>query len=288
MAPVRRYRKNRLFAMRFREPGPAEHHGLKLDSSLAAIVTGGASGLGEATARMLAGHGVRVAVFDRDAGKGEAVAAAIGGVFAEVDVTTEASVDAGLERARAVHGVERILVNCAGIVHGRRTVTRDRDSGILAAHDLAAFAKVVDVNLVGTYRMIAKCAVALAGEPPLTEDGERGVIVSTSSVAATDGQIGQAAYAASKAGVLGLTLPVARDLMGYGIRVCAIQPGIFWTPMFDAIAPEYRASLAESVPFPKRLGVPTEYADLVRFICENPYMNGESIRLDGAIRLQPK
>ena len=261
---------------------------MKLDSSMAAIVTGGASGLGEATARMLAGHGVKVALFDMNAEKGEAVAAEIGGIFCRVDVTAEVSVDNGLERARAAQGVERILVNCAGIVHGRRTVTKDRDTGELKAHGLASFKKVVEVNLVGSFHMIAKCALAMAAEPPLTEDGERGVMISTSSVAATDGQIGQAAYSASKGGVLGITLPIARDLMGYGIRVCAIQPGIFWTPMFDQIAPEYRASLAESVPFPKRLGTPAEYADLVRFICENGYINGESIRLDGAVRLAPK
>lgn len=261
---------------------------MKLASSLAAIVTGGASGLGEATARMLAGHGVKVAVFDMNAEKGEAVAREIRGVFAPVDVTDEPSVEAGLKHARAAHGVERILVNCAGIVMGRRTVAKDRESGALTAHDLASFRKVIDVNLIGTFNMIAKCSVAMAAEPPIGEDAERGVIVSTSSVAATDGQIGQAAYAASKGGVLALTLPVARDLMGSGIRVCAIQPGIFWTPMFDQISPEYRASLAESVPFPKRLGRPDEYADLVRFICENSYLNGESIRLDGAVRLAPK
>ena len=261
---------------------------MKLDSTLAAIVTGGASGLGEATARMLAGNGVRVAIFDMNRDKGEAIANELGGIFAAVDVTDEQSVEAGLAAAREAHGVERILVNCAGIVHGRRTVTRDRDTGALRAHDIASFRKVVEVNLIGTYTMIAKCAVAMAGEPPLTEEGERGVIVSTSSVAATDGQIGQAAYAASKGGVLALTLPVARDLMGYGIRVLSIQPGIFWTPMFDQIAPDYRAAIAESIPFPRRPGQPPEYADLVRFLCENTYINGESIRLDGAVRLAPK
>jgi NAD(P)-dependent dehydrogenase (short-subunit alcohol dehydrogenase family) len=261
---------------------------MQLDSSVSAIVTGGASGLGEATARMLSGRGVRVAIFDMNEEKGEAIAQSIGGVFCRVDVTAEGSVDTGLARARAANGVERILINCAGVVHGRRTVTKDRESGALQDHDLGSFRKVVEVNLIGTFHMIAKSAVAMATEPPLTEDGERGVIVSTSSVAATDGQIGQAAYSASKGGVLAITLPIARDLMGFGIRVCAIQPGIFWTPMFDQIAPEYRASLAESVPFPKRLGTPAEYADLVRFICENGYINGESIRLDGAVRLAPK
>jgi NAD(P)-dependent dehydrogenase (short-subunit alcohol dehydrogenase family) len=261
---------------------------MKLDSTLAAIVTGGASGLGEATARMLAGNGVRVAIFDMNRDKGEAIASELGGIFAAVDVTDDQSVEAGLAAARDAHGVERILINCAGIVHGRRTVTKDRDTGALRAHDLASFRKVVEVNLIGSYIMMAKCAVAMAAEPPLSDEGERGVIVSTSSVAATDGQIGQAAYAASKGGVLALTLPVARDLMGYGIRVLSIQPGIFWTPMFDQIAPDYRAAIAESIPFPRRPGKPPEYADLVRFLCENPYINGESIRLDGAVRLAPK
>ena len=261
---------------------------MKLDRSVCAVVTGGASGLGEATARMLAGHGVRVALLDMNAEQGEAVAKQIGGVFCRADVTDEGSIDAALEQARSADGVERILVNCAGIVHGRRTVTKDRENGALRAHDLASFRKVVEVNLLGTFNMIAKCAVAMAGESPLTEDGERGVIISTSSVAATDGQIGQAAYSASKGGVLGITLPIARDLMGFGIRVCAVQPGIFWTPMFDQIAPEYRAALSESVPFPKRLGTPEEYAHLVQFICENGYINGESIRLDGGVRLPPK
>ena len=261
---------------------------MKLDPSLAAIVTGGASGLGEATSRMLAAQGVRVALLDLNRDKGEAIAGEIGGVFAAVDVTDEQSVDDGLALAREAHGIERILVNCAGIVHGRRTVAKERDSGALRAHDLASFRKVIEVNLVGTFNMIARSAAAMAGEAPLNEDGERGIIISTSSVAATDGQIGQAAYAASKAGVLGLTLPLARDLMGFGIRVMTIQPGIFWTPMFDRIAPDYRASLAASVPFPPRLGAPGEYADLVRCICENGYLNGESIRLDGAARLAPK
>jgi len=261
---------------------------MKLDETIAAVVTGGASGLGAATARMLAAQGVRVAVFDANAEKGPEVAEQIGGLFVRVDVTDEGSVAAGLAQARSAHGTERILVNCAGIVHGRRTVSRAKDSGALLPHDLASFRKVVEVNLIGSFAMIARCATAMAEAPPLNADGERGVIVSTSSVAATDGQIGQAAYSASKAGVMGMTLPIARDLMGYGIRVCAIQPGIFWTPMFDQIAPDYRAALAESVPFPKRLGKPEEYADLVRFICENGYLNGETIRLDGAVRLAPK
>ena len=261
---------------------------MKLDSSIAAIVTGGASGLGEATARMLASHGVKVALFDLNAERGEAVAAEIGGGFARVAVTDEASVEAGLDKARAAHGTERILVNCAGIVMGRRTVTKDRDTGAMRPHDLGSFRKVIEVNLLGTFNVTAKSAAAMSAEEPLTEDGERGVIVMTSSVAATDGQIGQAAYSASKGGILALTLPLARDLMTSGIRVLTIQPGIFWTPMFSEIAPEYAKALADSVPYPKRLGRPEEYADLVRFLCENAYVNGEAVRLDGAIRLAPK
>ncbi len=261
---------------------------MKLDKLMAAVVTGGASGLGEATARMLAASGAKVAILDMNAERGEQVAGEIGAVFCRADVTDEASIDSAIAAARAANGIERILVNCAGIVLGRRTVTKDRDTGALKPHDLATFRRVVEVNLIGTFNLMTLCATAMAAEPPLNDDGERGIIVSTSSVAATDGQIGQAAYSASKGGVLALTLPVARDLMGSGIRVCAIQPGIFWTPMFDQIAPEHRASLAESVPFPKRLGTPGEYADLVRFICENGYINGESIRLDGAVRLAPK
>jgi NAD(P)-dependent dehydrogenase (short-subunit alcohol dehydrogenase family) len=261
---------------------------MQLDSSIAAVVTGGASGLGEATTRMLAAEGVRVAVFDMNAERGRRVASETGGVFCEVNVTDEASVAEGLRRAREAHGVERVLVNCAGIVLGRRTLSRDRETGILRAHDLASFRRTIEVNLVGTYAMIVHCAAAMAALDPVTPDGGRGVIVSTSSVAATDGQIGQAAYSASKGGVLGLTLPVARDLSAFGIRVVSIQPGIFETPMFEGMPPQVRESLGASVPFPSRLGRPDEYAHLVRFICQNDYVNGEAIRLDGAVRLAPK
>ena len=261
---------------------------MELDSSLAAIVTGGASGLGEASARMLASEGVKVAVFDMNAGRGEAVASEIGGLFCKVDVTDEESVDAGLEKARNAHGCERILVNCAGVVLGRKTVSTNRQTGALIAHDLASFRKAIDVNLIGTYHMMAKSAVAMAVLDPLDEQGSRGVIVSTSSVAATDGQIGQAAYSASKGGILGLTLPVARDLAQHGIRVVSIQPGIFETPMFDSMSDSVKESLAAGVPFPRRLGRAQEYADLVRYICTSDYINGEAIRLDGAIRLAPR
>jgi NAD(P)-dependent dehydrogenase (short-subunit alcohol dehydrogenase family) len=261
---------------------------MRLDSSIAAIVTGGASGLGEASARHLASFGVRVAILDLNAERGETVAAEIGGAYQSCDVTDDASVAAALAGAREKHGVERILVNCAGIVAGRRTVSKDRATGALMGHDLASFSKVIAINLVGTFRMIAQGSVAMAELAPITGDGGRGVIINTSSVAAEDGQIGQAAYSASKGGVLGMTLPIARDLSGLGIRVVSILPGIFHTPMFDQISEEYRLALAQAVPFPQRLGAPREFAAMVETICRNDYLNGTGIRLDGAIRLAPK
>ncbi|MEZ0169017.1 SDR family NAD(P)-dependent oxidoreductase [Microvirga sp. TS319] len=261
---------------------------MKLDKMMAAIVTGGASGLGEATARMLAGQGVKVAVFDMNAERGEAVARDMGALFCQVDVTDEASIDAGLVKAREAHGVERVLVNCAGIAPGRRTVTKKRETGELIPHDLASFRRTVEINLIGTYAMISKCAAAMAALEPVTPDGGRGVIVNTSSVAAQDGQIGQSAYSASKGGVLAMTLPVARDLSGFGIRVMTVMPGLFHTPLFEGIAEDYRKALEANVPFPSRLGRPEEYAQLVRSILENDMLNGEAIRLDGALRMQPK
>jgi NAD(P)-dependent dehydrogenase (short-subunit alcohol dehydrogenase family) len=261
---------------------------MQLDSSIAAIVTGAASGLGEATARMLASHGVKVALLDLNAVRGEAVAAEIGGVFCACDVTSDASVDEALAKARKAHGAARIVVNCAGIAPGRRVVSKKRDTGELMAHDMATFEKGVAINLTGTFRIIAKSAVALAALEPVTADGGRGVIVNTASVAAEDGQIGQASYAASKAGVVGMTLPIARELAAYGIRVMTILPGLFETPMFDGLPEESRASLGASIPFPSRLGKATEYAALVRSIVENDMLNGTSIRLDGAIRLAAK
>ena len=261
---------------------------MKLDGSVAAVVTGGASGLGEATARMLRAAGAKVAILDMQADRGQAVAQEIGAAFCEANVTDEASVDAALEKARGANGVERILVNCAGVAPGKRTVSKKRDTGELVGHDIETFRRTVDVNLIGTYLMIVKSAVAMAALEPATADGGRGVIVSTASVAAQDGQIGQAAYASSKAGVLGLTLPVARDLAGYGIRVMTIMPGLFHTPMFDGLPEDVRKALAASVPFPSRLGRADEYAALVRAIVENDMLNGESIRLDGALRMAPK
>ena len=261
---------------------------MKLDGDVAAVVTGAASGLGEGTARVLARTGAKVALFDLNEERGRAIAAEIGGTFCRVDVTDDASVAAGLEAARVRHGVERVLVNCAGIAPSRRTVSRNRETGALAPHDLGLFASVLSVNLVGTFRMIASCATGMAGLDPIGPDGVRGVIVNTASVAGIEGQIGQAAYSASKGGILGLTLPVARDLASYGIRVMTIMPGLFRTPMFDGIAEEVRVALERNVPFPSRLGRPDEYAALVRAIVDNDMLNGEAIRLDGALRMQPK
>ncbi|MCF3932302.1 SDR family NAD(P)-dependent oxidoreductase [Acuticoccus sp. M5D2P5] len=255
---------------------------MKLTQSPAAVVTGGASGLGAATARRLAADGAKVAIFDMSDEAGKAVADEIGGIYAHVDVTSEDSLKAGFEAARAAHGQERILVNCAGIAPVAKTVSRG------AAHPFDMFAKVIDVNLVGTFRASAIAALGMSATEPMTEDGERGVIVSTASVAAYDGQIGQAAYAASKGGVAALTLPLARDLSQYGIRVMTIAPGIFETPMMIGLGEKVVNSLGEQVPFPKRLGRPSEYADLVVAIVENPLLNGEVIRLDGAIRMAPR
>lgn len=258
---------------------------MQLGNDIAAVVTGGASGLGAATAAGLAAKGVRVAILDLDTARGEAHARAIGGLFVTCDVASEASAVAALEIARAAHGQERILVNCAGIAIGQRTARRDRATGTIAPHDVAAFARVVHVNLVGTFTMVAHCAAGMLGLPPLGPDGERGVIVNTSSIAAEDGQLGQVAYAASKGGVAAMTLPVARDLARDGIRCVAIMPGLFSTPMFDGIPDDARAVLTSSVPFPSRLGDPAEFARLAAHICENSMLNGSCLRLDGALRM---
>lgn len=259
-----------------------------LNGNVAAIVTGGASGLGEATARELARNGVRVAIFDLNGERGEAVAGEIGGLYCNVDVTDAASVDAGLGKARAAHGQERVLVNCAGIAIGAKTASRDRETGRTVPHSLEAFTRVVTINLVGTFHMCSKSAAGMLTLDPVTADGGRGVMINTASVAAQDGQIGQVAYSASKGGVAGMTLPMARDLSRDGIRVMTIMPGLFHTPMFDTLPEEVRQALGASVPFPSRLGKPEEYALLVRQICENDMLNGESIRLDGALRMAPK
>ena len=258
---------------------------MELSNDISAIITGGASGLGAATARALAEQGVKVALFDMNAEAGELVTRETGGMFCGCDVTSDESVAEALGTARAAQGQERILVNCAGIATAMKTVKRDRKSGAIAPHHMATFARAVDVNLVGTFRMIANCAAGMMSLEAVTPDGGRGVIINTASVAAEDGQIGQAAYGASKGGVSALTLPVARDLAREGIRVATILPGLFETPMFDGLPDEVRESLASSVPFPARLGRPQEYAQLVLQICENDMLNGCTIRLDGAVRL---
>ncbi|MGI4876511.1 MAG: SDR family NAD(P)-dependent oxidoreductase [Janthinobacterium lividum] len=250
----------------------------------AAVVTGGASGLGEAAARALAAAGVRVAIFDRDAPRGNAVALDVGGVFCAVDVTSDGDVDAGFAHARAAHGQERILVNCAGTANAAKTASRSRDTGEIRHFPLDLFNLVVQVNLVGTFRCIAKSAAGMLTLDPL-DDGERGIVVNTASVAAEDGQAGQAAYSASKGGIVGMTLAIARDLMGDGIRVNTILPGVFDTPLMQAMPAKVNEALAASVPFPKRLGRPAEYASLVLEMCRNSYFNGEDVRLDGAIRM---
>lgn len=248
---------------------------------LSAIVTGGASGLGRATATMLAQKGAKVAIFDLNEQAARAAADAIGaGAFA-VNVADEASVTAALDAAEAVNGPARILVNCAGVAPATRTVGKEN-----APHPLDSFARTISINLVGTFNMIAKVAARAAALEEM--DGERGVIVNTASVAAYDGQIGQAAYAASKGGVVGMTLPIARDLAAHKIRVMTIAPGIFLTPMVEGFPQHVQDALGAQVPHPSRLGKPAEYAQLVESIIRNPMLNGEVIRLDGAIRMAPR
>ena len=261
---------------------------MQIDNSIAAIVTGGASGLGEATARMLRSKGAKVAILDMQEERGKAVAAEIGAIFQRCDVTDEASVDAALAAARAANGQERIAANCAGIAPAKRMISKNRETGALIGHDVGYFVKGVSVNLIGTFIVTSKVALGMASLDPIDADGQRGVIVNTASVAAQDGQIGQVTYAASKAGVAGMTLPIARDLAQYGIRCCAILPGLFMTPMFDSLDENFKKALAASVPFPSRLGLPQEYAKLLAAIVDNDMLNGELLRLDGAIRLPPR
>ena len=261
---------------------------MKIDNTIAAVVTGGASGLGEASARALAAKGAKVAIFDLNEERGQAVAKDIGSVFCKVDVSDEASVDAGFAQAREAHGQERVLVCCAGIGTIGKTVKRDRDTGAISHLPVGLFMKTIQVNLLGTFQCIAKSAAGMMAADPLDEFGERGAMVVTSSVAAEDGQIGQVAYAASKAAVMGMTLPIARDFMQEGIRINAIQPGIFATPLLAGLPEKAQESLAAAVPFPKRLGKPEEYAGLVMMMLETGYFNGSSVRLDGAIRMPPK
>jgi NAD(P)-dependent dehydrogenase (short-subunit alcohol dehydrogenase family) len=253
----------------------------------AAIVTGAASGLGEATARELARRGAKVAVFDRDIAKGTKVAGEIGGVFCEVDVTSDDKVKAAFEKARSAHGQERILVNCAGVATAAKTVGRDKETKAAKFYPLQQFELTISINLIGTFRCIANAALGMVDLDPMG-DGERGVIINTASVAAEDGQIGQAAYSASKGGVLSMTLPIARDLMNDGVRVNTILPGVFTTPMVAMMPENVQEALGAQVPFPKRLGQPEEYARLACFLIENPYMNAAAVRLDGGIRMAPR
>ncbi|MFV3075363.1 SDR family NAD(P)-dependent oxidoreductase [Niveispirillum fermenti] len=247
----------------------------------AAIVTGGASGLGAATAALLAREGAKVTLFDLNEEGGQATAAAIGATFRAVNITDDAQVADAVLAAEQQNGKARILVNCAGIAPPAKTVGREGQP-----HALDLFRRVIDINLIGTFNALSKVAARLADADPVGE--ERGVIINTASVAAFDGQIGQAAYAASKAGVAGMTLPIARDLSPLGIRVLTIAPGIFMTPMLAGLPPAAQDSLGRQAPFPARLGRPEEYAQLVESIIRNPMLNGETIRLDGAIRMAPK
>jgi NAD(P)-dependent dehydrogenase (short-subunit alcohol dehydrogenase family) len=260
---------------------------MKLDSTISAVITGGASGLGAATARRLAAQGVRVALFDLNEAAGEALAKELGGVFCLVDVTKEDSVDAGFVKSRAAIGQERILVNCAGTGNAIKTASRDKTTGEIKAFPTANFERIIQINLIGTFRCIAKSAAGMLTLPVLP-DGDRGAIINTASVAAQDGQMGQASYSASKAGVVGMTLPIARDLMGENIRVNTILPGLFNTPLLQGAPEKVKEALAASVPFPKRLGDPAEYAALAEFMISNGYMNAESVRIDGAIRMAPR
>jgi NAD(P)-dependent dehydrogenase (short-subunit alcohol dehydrogenase family) len=256
---------------------------MRLGPDIAAVVTGGGSGLGAATARALARRGVRVGVLDRDAAAASRVAGKVHGLALAADVTDPAAVAAALARAAEAHGPARLVATCAGVAPAARTVDRDG-----RPHDPELFARVLAVNLTGTFLVATAAAAAMAALEPVTPDGERGVMVMTASVAAFEGQIGQLAYAASKGAVAAMALPMARDLAKSGVRVAAIAPGLFATPMLAGLPEETRASLGGQVPFPARLGDPEEFAALVLAIAENPMLNGTVIRLDGAIRMGPR
>lgn len=263
---------------------------MDLERARAAVVTGGASGLGRASARALGSAGIKVAVFDLNDQAGEEIARELGGVFCRVDVTSEASVLAGFEKARAAHGQERVCVHCAQVSKPGKTLSRDRETGKYRRYSTADYEYSAQGVLIASYRVASIAAEGMATLEPL-EDGERGLIVLTASVAAQDAQIGQLAYGSLKAGVNGLVLPIARDLMDLGIRINSIMPGIFATPPMLAIrdqSAELFANLEKAVPFPKRLGKPEEFGSLVLELVRNTYFNGQNIRLDGAIRMPPK
>jgi NAD(P)-dependent dehydrogenase (short-subunit alcohol dehydrogenase family) len=261
---------------------------MQIDGNTAAVVTGAASGLGRASAEALAAAGAKVAVFDVNAEKGEEVARTIGGVFCNVDITSEESVVAGFEKARAAHGQERITVHCAMTSRRGKTLSFDKELGRLKRLSTEDYEYGVQGILVASYRIASLSAEGMASLEPVNDDGERGCITLTASVAAQDAQIGQVTYGSAKAGVNGLVLPLARDLMDLGIRVNSIMPGIFATPLMLGARPQVLESLAASVPFPKRLGHPEEFASLVLEFVRNGYFNGQAIRLDGAIRMAPR
>ncbi|BCW87257.1 putative oxidoreductase [Alphaproteobacteria bacterium SO-S41] len=259
---------------------------MEINGTISAVVTGGASGLGEATARALAKQGGRVAIFDMNADKGEKVAREIGGIYCNVNVTSEDSVIEGFKRAREAIGQERVLVNCAGTGNAFKTASRGKD-GTIKFFPVDQFDRIIQINLVGTFRCIVHAAAGMLTLDPLST-GERGAIVNTASVAGEDGQIGQAAYSASKGGVIGMNLPIARDLAQEGIRCNTILPGLFNTPLMQAGGPEFVQKLGAQVLFPSRLGAPEEYAGLALEMIRNAYFNGEDVRLDGGIRMTPR
>jgi NAD(P)-dependent dehydrogenase (short-subunit alcohol dehydrogenase family) len=259
---------------------------MKIDSSISAVVTGGASGLGLATVKALRALGARVAIFDLNPESGAKAAKETGSVFCEANILSDDSLDAAFEKARAANGQERVLIACAGGGNALTTLRKDKQTGGLALFPTTEFARVVNLNAVGTFATITRFAAGAAMLDPV--DGERGAIVCTASVAAEDGQMGQAAYAAGKAAIIGMTLPVARDLARYGIRVNTILPGIFATPLMMTTSQDMRDRLAEMVAFPKRLGDPSEYASLALELCRNTYMNAQALRLDGGVRFAAK
>jgi NAD(P)-dependent dehydrogenase (short-subunit alcohol dehydrogenase family) len=260
---------------------------MKIDNTTAAVVTGAASGLGRATAEALAAAGAKVAIFDLNEELGEEVAKSIGGLFCKVDIMSEDSVLAGFEKARAAHGQERILVHCAMANRKGKTVGRNKETGEFIRFSTEDYEFAAQGILISSYRVASLSALGMASLEPL-EDGERGCITLTASVAAQDGQIGQITYASAKAGVNGMVLPMARDLMDLGIRVNSIMPGIFATPLMLGAKPQVLDSLSASVPFPKRLGKPEEFASLVLELVRNTYFNGQALRLDGGIRMAPR
>ncbi|MFP7673157.1 SDR family NAD(P)-dependent oxidoreductase [Marivita sp. S0852] len=255
---------------------------MDITENTVAAITGGASGLGHAAATALAEAGAKVVILDLNAEIGETTASQLGGMFVQTDVSDATSVAAAMDRIASAYGGLHIAVNCAGLAPAAKTVSKG------VAHDPALFAKVINVNLIGTFQVASQAATLMSRNDPLDENGSRGVVINTASIAAYEGQVGQVAYAASKGGVVGLTLPMARDLAPLGIRICSIAPGLFKTPMLEALPQEVQDSLGAQVPFPPRLGHASEYAQLVRHIVENSMLNGEVIRLDGAIRMAPR